>query len=553
MLDRNTCASAGRRAAGAFVDLVVAGFAVFLFSVLVDAFFPDDGLDPSTTSEMVGGALVLAGVVVTPVVYGTLLMRWGGSTLGQRVTGTRTVSVRTPDGLTTGAAVQRAIVWCLGGWCLGLSLRSASRDQWRQAWHDRLAGTVVVDAEQRDAVVETVRAALADGIEVLPRTAPVPSIAPSPRAPEPVADPPPVLPVVDVNEAPVTALGPVRPPADAAVPLLEAHQWLLAAASLRVTDDDHPDRAAWQAMAVTLAAPGPGLQWCDELAVHHPENAGVHAARALYLLRDGDTEHAQRSLAQAQSLGTTELVRLAQAVFSACDGSDARDVHRDAYLNRGGDPYLLATLTASVCLQTESVRGREPALEAVRMAPDDARANALAVHVATSVPGPELARELIWAWAERAVELAPNTKLAAMAVAAAVEPKVLRKSRAPESLQAWNAFYSQDDAHPVDPPSGSVFDVPSRCACATVADLRGELAVAYAQQHLVTVGSLGGLASVEARCPDTQVHWLGLEGSEPESMGGALLVKVPSLGTEEPAAPRRASHAGSLERATPVA
>jgi hypothetical protein len=339
----------------------------------------------------------------------------------------------------------------------------------------------------------------------------------------------------------------VRRAADAAVPLLEAHQWLVAAAALRAADDGHPDFAAWQAMAVTLAAPEPGLQWCDELAQEHGDNAGVHAARALYQLRDGATEEAERSLAQAQSLGNTELVRLAHAVFTACDGSDARNVHRDAYLDRGGDPYFLAVLTASVCLGTGSVRGREPALEAVRLAPDDARANALAVHVATSVPGPQLAREQLWAWAERAVELAPNTNLAAMAVAAAVGSGEDCDPGVPESLRAWNAYLTRDAARRGEPPPGSVVEDPSRCACDRVADLRGELAVAYVQQHLVVTGSLGGLCSVEARCPDTGVHWLGLEGNEPESMGGAVLVKVPTLATEEVVGPRpRRRAAGAI-------
>jgi hypothetical protein len=80
-------------------------------------------------------------------------------------------------------------------------------------------------------------------------------------------------------------------------------------------------------------------------------------------------------------------------------------------------------------------------------------------------------------------------------------------------------------------PAGSVLEQPGRCACAHLRDLRGEIAEDYVRDHLVVVGHLEGLASVEAECPDTGAHWIGLEGSEPEAFGETRLVQVPELAT----------------------
>jgi hypothetical protein len=45
------------------------------------------------------------------------------------------------------SALQRAAVWCFGGWCAGFGLWGAGRTHWCQAWHDKVVDTVVVRAE----------------------------------------------------------------------------------------------------------------------------------------------------------------------------------------------------------------------------------------------------------------------------------------------------------------------------------------------------------------------------------------------------------------------
>jgi uncharacterized RDD family membrane protein YckC len=154
MLERNALASVRRRALGALADLVVLLVLVVLFGVVVAAIWPDDARDPYTSTEQVGGLVLLLGVLLIPVAYGALFTRFGGRTPGQRLTGTRTLSRRTPGTMSMASAVQRAAVWCFGGWCAGFGLWSAGRTDWCQAWHDEVVDTVVVRAELYSGLVE---------------------------------------------------------------------------------------------------------------------------------------------------------------------------------------------------------------------------------------------------------------------------------------------------------------------------------------------------------------------------------------------------------------
>jgi uncharacterized RDD family membrane protein YckC len=159
MLDRSALASVGRRAAGALADMVVLAVVVVLYGLVVAAIWPDDARDPYTSTEQVGGLVLLIGVIVLPIVYGALFTRFGACTPGQRLTGTRTLSLVTPGSLSTLSAFHRAGVWCFGGWCAGFGLWGAGRNELSQAWHDEVVDTVVVRADAYAAVVEALRAA----------------------------------------------------------------------------------------------------------------------------------------------------------------------------------------------------------------------------------------------------------------------------------------------------------------------------------------------------------------------------------------------------------
>jgi uncharacterized RDD family membrane protein YckC len=188
-------AGIGRRIAGYVVDqlpLLLGGAAVGVFAA---ARVADGSLD---------GALVpLAAYSVFALVYGVGLWWWlatAGLSPGKRLLGMRAVSERTGRPIGWGPAFLRQLVLGLVTVCtLGVGAivlaAVAARDDRRRGWHDRAAGSVVLDT--RAPVAPPV--AVPRGPRTTPGIVPVglPAAAAPPRAPEVaafVAEPPSSMP-----------------------------------------------------------------------------------------------------------------------------------------------------------------------------------------------------------------------------------------------------------------------------------------------------------------------------------------------------------------------
>lgn len=135
----------GRRAIGRIIDTVIV---VLPFIVLAAQYvvIKDDKVDVGTLPGWFSVAWQ-----ATAVVYETLLLSWRGQTLGKMVAGTRVVR---SDGerphwwqaaLRIGIPSLAFLVPYLGGGLLAVVIYlTAIWHPFRQGWHDRAAGTVVV-------------------------------------------------------------------------------------------------------------------------------------------------------------------------------------------------------------------------------------------------------------------------------------------------------------------------------------------------------------------------------------------------------------------------
>lgn len=223
-------ASIGRRVAGYLLDqlplLLVSGVVLFLVTDAVWAGSFGEALVP------------LAGWAVASFGYGIFLLWWvatAGLTPGKRLLGLRVVSDRSGRPIGWGPAFIRQLVL---GLVVGLTLgigglvlaAVAARSPRRQGWHDRAAGSVVVD--ERAAVAPAAQAPAAPrpapGIVsvVLPAGA-VPAAAAPARPPAPAGAEPPPTPRPAPSPAgtglvsavpglvdDVPGIGPSAPPAD---------------------------------------------------------------------------------------------------------------------------------------------------------------------------------------------------------------------------------------------------------------------------------------------------------------------------------------------------
>jgi uncharacterized RDD family membrane protein YckC len=128
-----------RLAAAASVDLFLGGLASFVASAIaVQAAFIVQGhhtADPRTVAWVAGLAVLAA--------YQPFFWARNGGTPGMQLFGIR---LTRPDGSRVGPAraVGRELAMVLSVLPLGLGFAWAARDPRGQAWHDRIAGTVIV-------------------------------------------------------------------------------------------------------------------------------------------------------------------------------------------------------------------------------------------------------------------------------------------------------------------------------------------------------------------------------------------------------------------------
>lgn len=140
----------GRRLVANLIDMVVVGTLTFVaviglsfIIILIDSFtaykYPDRELPVDTMALWLG--------LLVSVIYFIGYWTKSGQTVGKLVLGIRIIR---PDGsaLSWGRAVLRYVGYLISGLVLSLGFLWLAFDRKRQGWHDKIANTVVVQADE---------------------------------------------------------------------------------------------------------------------------------------------------------------------------------------------------------------------------------------------------------------------------------------------------------------------------------------------------------------------------------------------------------------------
>lgn len=140
----------GRRLAASLIDMLVVGFLTFIMVVglsflilLVDIFtayrYPDREFPVDTMMLWLG--------LIVSVLYFVGYWAKSGQTIGKSMLGIKIVGM---DGstLSWGKALLRYIGYLVSGLVLSLGFLWLAFDRKRQGWHDKIAGTIVVQADE---------------------------------------------------------------------------------------------------------------------------------------------------------------------------------------------------------------------------------------------------------------------------------------------------------------------------------------------------------------------------------------------------------------------
>jgi uncharacterized RDD family membrane protein YckC len=138
----------GRRLAAMLIDGLLIALLTFILvvavaflAVLAASFSQRDQPPP------VGRLIVLCGALIS-VVYYVRYWSKSGQTVGKSMLGIKVVST---DGsrVSTGKAVLRYIGYLVSGIVLSLGFLWVAYDRKRQGWHDKIAGTYVIDIDDQ--------------------------------------------------------------------------------------------------------------------------------------------------------------------------------------------------------------------------------------------------------------------------------------------------------------------------------------------------------------------------------------------------------------------
>lgn len=98
--------------------------------------------------------LIVSALSVVPFIgwllgaaYWIAMLAVRGQTVGMMAMGVRIVRAEDGGTIDWGQPVVRFLMSLVSGMCLGLGYLWAAWDQRRRTWHDRVAGTLAVDAE----------------------------------------------------------------------------------------------------------------------------------------------------------------------------------------------------------------------------------------------------------------------------------------------------------------------------------------------------------------------------------------------------------------------
>lgn len=202
-----------RRAIGYLIDaLIAAGLSVVLGGALLITASLAGGLEGMLTTLLIGGPIVSLLLLGWFVVY--TLMQAGNGSIGMRAQGLRLVSAKDQGPLGFGRTLLRNIIFGLAGSIVVGYFTPLFDGSGRfQGWHDKVAGSLMLDARASAPTAATAAAAVAPGLSAEPPRPAAPAI---PGIPHPTAQPvtpAPAQPVVapSLPAAPAFPVQPVIP------------------------------------------------------------------------------------------------------------------------------------------------------------------------------------------------------------------------------------------------------------------------------------------------------------------------------------------------------
>lgn len=145
----------GRRLAASLLDGLLLGFLTFILvlvigfvALLIDIFKPEQ-IVPFDT-------LIILAAAILSLVYYVSYWSTSGQTIGKTMLGLKVVD-RTGSPPSTGKAVLRYLGYLISAAIFSLGFIWIAFDQKRQGWHDKIAGTYVVEATTEPFEVDAVQ------------------------------------------------------------------------------------------------------------------------------------------------------------------------------------------------------------------------------------------------------------------------------------------------------------------------------------------------------------------------------------------------------------
>ena len=135
----------GRRLGAQVIDAIIVIFLTFIIGVLISLL----GLTFQMFNQDHGNALqpaILLGAVIASFAYYVGMWATQGQTIGKSTLGMTIVNKR-GEKLSWGSAILRYIGYMISSLVFGLGFLWIAFDKHRQGWHDKIAGTYVINSD----------------------------------------------------------------------------------------------------------------------------------------------------------------------------------------------------------------------------------------------------------------------------------------------------------------------------------------------------------------------------------------------------------------------
>jgi uncharacterized RDD family membrane protein YckC len=135
----------GRRLLATIYDGILLFFLTFLISFLIGFVAVFFSMFGDTDQPRLEGLIIVVGLIVSVLYY---VWNWSasGQTVGKSLAGLRVVP-KDGEKLSVGKALVRYIGYIISGLVLSLGFLWIAFDSKRQGWHDKMAGTFVVEKD----------------------------------------------------------------------------------------------------------------------------------------------------------------------------------------------------------------------------------------------------------------------------------------------------------------------------------------------------------------------------------------------------------------------